>query len=52
MDYVEKCQRCDHNEATEEHACPYDEELSNLPHDELLLCNCCASCAKECYWDT
>lgn len=43
-----KCQHCNKNEATEEHTCPYAEEINN---DSESMCNCCDECCHECAMD-
>jgi len=35
-------------EATEDHTCPYAEEIND---DNETLCNCCEDCTQECVWD-
>jgi hypothetical protein len=34
--------------ATEDHTCPYAEDINN---DSESLCNCCDDCANECAMD-
>ncbi len=36
------------NPATEEHTCPYAEDINN---DSTTLCTCCADCQHECAMD-
>jgi hypothetical protein len=36
------------NEATEEHTCPFLEEIHN---NSATLCNCCDRCRHECAMD-
>lgn len=45
---VPKCSRCNKNEAQEEHACPYAEEIND---DAESLCECCDECRHECCMD-
>ena len=42
------CPRCNKNPATEDHTCPYGEEINN---DFDSTCNCCDECAHECAMD-
>jgi radical SAM protein with 4Fe4S-binding SPASM domain len=46
-DGEEKCSRCKIN-PPEHGPCPYDEELTEGPHEDLEDCNCCSSCRGEC----
>jgi hypothetical protein len=45
---VLKCSRCNSNAATDEHTCPYAEEINN---DSESLCDCCDICTHECCMD-
>ncbi len=45
---VAKCSRCNTNAASEEHTCPYAEEINN---DSESLCDCCDACRHECCMD-
>lgn len=40
-----KCCRCESSEGTEDHTCPYAEEIND---DHESLCNCCADCTSQC----
>ena len=44
----EKCSRCKTNPAEGPHTCPYDEELTEGPHEDLEDCNCCLDCRGQC----
>ncbi len=37
--------RCNVNAGTEEHSCPYDEDVNNNPDS---ACNCCNQCCRSC----
>jgi len=43
-----KCSRCQKNDASEDHTCPYAEEIND---DHESLCDCCADCEYECGMD-
>lgn len=43
-----KCSRCQKNDASEDHTCPYAEEIND---DHESLCDCCADCEHECCMD-
>ena len=39
------CDRCEFNQATDDHTCPYAEEI----HDDYSpVCNCCYDCTQWC----
>lgn len=40
-----RCGKCGNNPATEDHACPYAEDING---DSETLCNCCADCCQDC----
>jgi hypothetical protein len=43
-----KCSRCKTNDASDDHTCPYAEEIND---DHESLCDCCADCENECCMD-
>lgn len=46
---VEKCERCNENDAAKElHSCPF---LSEVHGDDETLCDCCDECTHECAMD-
>lgn len=47
MPSATKCESCGKNPATEEHTCPFSEEI----HDDGRLCTCCDDCAHQCAMD-
>lgn len=43
-----KCEKCQVNDACDDHTCPYAEEINN---DSESTCNCCDECTQECAMD-
>ena len=42
------CPKCQVNVETDEHTCPFREDVDN---DSETLCNCCSQCEHECMMD-
>ena len=43
-----KCQTCGKNEATDNHPCPFAEDVQG---DNESMCNCCEECCNQCACD-
>ena len=41
-----KCQKCQKEPATEQHICPFKEEVYD---DNETRCNCCKECERDCF---
>ena len=39
------CWKCQKNEASEDHTCPYESEING---DDETMCNCCSECEYDC----
>jgi len=45
---VNLCQNCQVKPSTDEHTCPYKEDIND---DKESLCNCCEDCEHNCAMD-
>lgn len=46
------CDRCNRDDAQDEHECPYQVEMAwSFERDDLPLCNCCSDCTSRCAAD-
>lgn len=48
MKMIGKCIKCEDNDGTPKHTCPYASDVNN---DNESLCNCCDACTHQCAMD-